>query len=343
MILFFSQVTAYDFIKNNVNITVLDTPGLADTTSSDEEYLQKIKEKGNDFDLLLFCIEMNNTRFRNDDFETMKKLTSTLGVQLWDHAVVVLTFANMVLVPPREKAKGVSEKDVFNDHFLRLKSKLQQALTQIGVPEEAAIKVPFVPAGDSSEPKLADRDDWLTAFWVEAFKRINKDAKAAFFLSNADRIKFSSVLDTDEESQESAAIRALEDSFEGVAFETNMGTSRSNVEGGQQSIHPPQNQVVRRSFSPSIQLDESSSRNIVNHMVGEVTGVSIEASTGPVFVRFYQTFLSLVIKFFRLLFRNSPETEAPEKDESRKGKGKAKQKDNVRNYNVKTASSVSLN
>ena len=113
------QVTGYEFIKNNVNITVFDTPGLADATGKDEEYVQKIQAMGIKFDLFLFCTEMNAIRFRNDDLETMKKLTMTLGRQLWDHAVVVLTFANEVHPSASQKANSVPEKESFQQSLCR--------------------------------------------------------------------------------------------------------------------------------------------------------------------------------------------------------------------------------
>ena len=44
--------------------------------------------------------------------------------------------------------------------------------------------MPFVPAGELSEPSLPDRENWVTALWISAFKRINNNAKAAFLLAN---------------------------------------------------------------------------------------------------------------------------------------------------------------
>jgi len=51
---------------------------LADGTGNEEEYLRKIKEKVTDFDVFIFCTEMNTTRFRNDDIKTVEKLTARL-------------------------------------------------------------------------------------------------------------------------------------------------------------------------------------------------------------------------------------------------------------------------
>ena len=69
---------------------------VADATGKDDEYISKIQPKEIDPDLFLFCTELNARRFRNDDLETIEKLTKALGVSLWKHAVVVFTFANEV-------------------------------------------------------------------------------------------------------------------------------------------------------------------------------------------------------------------------------------------------------
>ena len=102
-------MTPYKFKINNVEITVFDTPGLADGTGNEEDYLEKIKEKVTVFDVFIFCTEMNTRRFRNDDIKTVQKLTEAFGSQLWEHAVVVLTFANEVYPPPGDKDANVQE------------------------------------------------------------------------------------------------------------------------------------------------------------------------------------------------------------------------------------------
>ena len=176
-------MTPYDFFKNNVKITVFDTPGLADDTGNDEKYLEQIKKKITAVDLFLFCFDMTSTRFRDDDARTIKKVTTTFGRSLWDHALVVLTFANRVQ-PSKDK---VTEKDFFQQRMLLFRNKICKVLNKEGVDEKALNDLPFVPAGEWMKPALPDRDNWLTVFWIEAFKRINRNAKAAFLLANIDR------------------------------------------------------------------------------------------------------------------------------------------------------------
>ena len=262
---------------------MFDTPGLADATGNDEEYLKKMKEDVSDLDLLLFCTEMNTKRFRTDDLETMKKLTLTFGPELWDHAVVVLTFANEVPVSPSSKTKDMSEKDIFVNRFSGFKRKIKEVLIQLNVPEATAINVPFVPAGDSGEPRLPDRENWLTAFWIAAFKRINRNAKAAFLLANADRITFSSLSSSDEEnaeneetdddldspsaglsSEEVKAIREMKKKLKEVSFEKTLDRCllkpRVYDEAGEKSL-TPQNQFAKVSGSNS-NMDETSSHEL---------------------------------------------------------------------------------
>ena len=392
-------MTAYQFLKNNVSVTVFDTPGLADATGNDEEYLRKIKEKVKDFDLFLFCTEMSSIRFRTDDLETMKKLTAALGQQLWDHALVVLTFANEVPVSPSKKAKNIPEKDVFNNRVLGFKKAIKRALITIEVPEETVNKVPFAPAGDLSEPRLPDRDDWMTAFWVAAFKRINRNAKAAFLMANADRIAFSSTSDGDNaesreqkddnivnlgpqsgglSTEEMVAIRALKGKLQEVSFEKELTqclqktrpydeagkkstttqdqivtvsdeagkkstttqdqivtvsdeagkkstTTQDQIvkvsdEDGKQST-TTQDQIVKVS-GPAINMDETSSQDLIKEMIGEVTGQFIGQLTNAKFGRRYQTFFGWLMRYFKKFFQTSrpalkdkPEVEEKENDD----------------------------
>ena len=179
------QVTPYDFTKNNVKITVFDTPGLADGTGNDERYLRQILEKVKTVDLFLFCTDMTSRRFSDDDARTITKLTKTFGASLWDHALVVLTFANKVHLNAKEKDHTVVDLDqqrisFFQKRIRDFQKKIQKVLLSGGVHQEAMSNLPFVPAGEVTKPRLPDRENWLTALWIAAFKRINRNAKADF-------------------------------------------------------------------------------------------------------------------------------------------------------------------
>ena len=308
---------------------MFDTPGLADATGNDEEYLRKIKEKVTHFDLFLFCTEMTSKRFRTDDLETIKKLTEALGEKLWDHALVVLTFANEVSLSPTKTTDNVPEVTVFNDRYLAFKKAIKKHLVAIGVPEITVTNVPFTPAGELDDPRLPDREDWLTAFWIAAFKRINRNAKAAFLMANVDRILFSSTLGEGNESkvrkdanvvnlgqssnlsiEESNAIKEIRARLKELNFDEELTrclqkTGTSDEPEEEYATSPGQ---VAKVSGPSINVDETYSEDLIKEMLGNVTGNFIGELTGAKFGRKYQTFFGWFMKYFKKFFPTSRPT-----------------------------------
>ena len=322
-----------------MTITVFDTPGLADATGNDEEYLRKIKEKVTHFDLFLYCIEMTTKRFRTDDLETIKKLTEALGEKLWEHALVVLTFANEVPLSPTKKTADVPEVTVFNDRFLAFKRTIKKHLFDIGVAEMTVTNLPFTPAGELDDPRLPDREDWLTAFWIAAFKRINRNAKAAFLMANVDRILFSSTIgERNEESkvredgnvvnlsqklsiEENNAIAEFRAKLKENAFDKELSRCLKKTETSDEPeeecpTSPGQGAKVS---GPSIKVDETCSEGLFKDMFGDVTGNLIGALTGAKFGRKYQTFFGWFTKYFKKFFPTSRPTLAlKDRPESKK-------------------------
>ena len=94
-----SKVTAYKDCIGDVTVTIWDSPGLQDGTSNEAEYLKDIENKCSKTDLLIYCIQMFETRLlpSSKDVNAMKKLTMTLGADIWLNAVIVLTFANDIV------------------------------------------------------------------------------------------------------------------------------------------------------------------------------------------------------------------------------------------------------
>ena len=266
---------------------MFDTPGLADATGSDEEYLRKIKEKVTHLDLFLFCTEMTSKRFRTDDLETMKKLTEALGEKLWEHALVVLTFANEVPLSPTKKTGDVPEVTVFNNRFLCFKKAINKHLVTIGVPEITVTNVPFTPAGELDDPRLPDREDWLTAFWIAAFKRINRNAKAAFLMANVDRISlFSTSGEGNEESkvrkdgnvcqsltiEERNAIKESGGKLKESGFDKKLSRCFDKIEMKTKEECPTSPGQGAKVSGPSINANETFSEEIFKEIVSDVSG-----------------------------------------------------------------------
>lgn len=231
-------MTSYDFTINDVDITVFDTPGLAEGPRKDEEHLQEIKEKVTAFDVFIFCTEMDTERFRNDDINTIQKLTEAFGSQLWEHAVVALTFANRVR-PPFSK-KGMKEQDFFDQRYRMFKKKIQKVVKEVGVPDEVLSFVPFVATGDLNEPRLPGSHNWVYAFWIAAFKRLNRRARPAFLIANINR--FNCIASPDQEVLRNRLLR------------------RSLPSGEQRGRNQLQRRVQRRSFQ-GFELDHRDQDN----------------------------------------------------------------------------------
>ena len=181
------QVNKYDYTVNDMKVTLFDTPGLADGSGKEEEYLRKIKKTEDcPFDVFIFCTDMNSQRFRAEDIYTIKTLTKTFPQHLWEHALVALTFANEV--HPRKNA-GVTVIEYFNDRMLEFQKKIRDVILEAGVAEQVVTEIPFVATGDESEPSLPGIADWKTNFWLQTLLSLKMSAQMPFVLFNSDRMK----------------------------------------------------------------------------------------------------------------------------------------------------------
>ena len=335
-----------------MKITVYDTPGLADGTGNEEEYLRKIKDNVTDFDAFIFCTEMNTQRFRTDDINTVEKLTKAFGLQLWEHAVVVLTFANEVH-PPRSK-RDVTLQEFFEDRMRRFKKKIWDVIKNAGVGEDVVITVPFVAAGDVSEPELPGIANWMTAFWIATFKRLNRSARSAFFLASIDRISFSAcgqdISRRDRPSRRSLPPREFADedklkkqimrrSFQGFELkDRRRGGDRNSDRDDDDELRslkshsmpvrrsrippltkPKPKRTASRTDAPKLDMNEPSAKEVFMEVVGEVgqeagkmVGEYIHPGTGPLFGILFSRIVKLIKKW---LWNDSSEESGSEKDE----------------------------
>lgn len=321
------DVTPYDFTKNNVKITVFDTPGLADGIGNDERYLRQILRKVKTVDLFLFCTDMTSKRFSDDDARTIRKLTETFGPSLWDHALVVLTFANQVHLNAKEKDHTFvdlvqQQISLFQKKIRDFQKKIQDFLLSRGVHQEAVSNLPFVPAGELTKPRLPDRDNWLTALWIAAFKRIKRNAKGDFLLANFDRISISYGDLLSESRAETDRPRGVGDDVKSKF--NRLSVSELETERHVYSPHecliqcsppPAYDEVVTENPVP-LPMDESSSQELLKEMVREAIGSQqtrefVEAfASQSGFSRIYAAFFAKIVEFIKKLLRGKKRTEA---------------------------------
>ncbi len=181
------DVKSFKVEINGVKIKVWDSPGLQDGTGNEKDYLEDMKRRCNNYDLVLYCTSMRDARFGGDDRKAMEKLTEAFGENFWKHVMVVITFANEYSAkPPRptyaEKCKQFEE---IIPRFL--KEDLKNAA-------RVAEAVPVVPAGciiagEPTSRQLPNCQDWLSALWYVAILRMKEGAQPAMLKASMSRIK----------------------------------------------------------------------------------------------------------------------------------------------------------
>ena len=172
------RVQAYSYSAGGVTVKFWDTPGLQDGTDVDVEYIRDMKEEGcGKAQLMLYCIKMSNTRFQQEDHETIVNLTAGLGKEIWENAIFVLTFANDVIARLERKHKHRPGRkplqEVFKDVVSTWKEVLSDEVEKVGVDSKVAESIPVVLAGYEIE-KIGPNNDtnWRESLWNACKERM---------------------------------------------------------------------------------------------------------------------------------------------------------------------------
>ncbi|XP_011403880.1 PREDICTED: uncharacterized protein LOC105312714 [Amphimedon queenslandica] len=160
------------------NVTICDSPGFQDTSYSDEEYIEKLKSKCNDPDLVLYVVSMRETRWTIDQVETITLVNKALGTEIWNSTLLVLTFANEV--------EDIEKKNEFLKKFV-------QSLDKIGV---KAGDMPVALAGhllNGEGDHLPEHNItyWYTELLIKGVKQVKTkgvDALMLLILKNKDKV-----------------------------------------------------------------------------------------------------------------------------------------------------------
>lgn len=194
-----TKVNKTVFKVDEMLVSVWDSPGLQDGTEHEDSYLQSMYDNCKDVDLVLYCMEMTTVRWTPNEKRALELLTRKFGPEFWKKTVLVLTKANMVSVPPKEKGK---ERDYHQRLYCNFTKIFHDQLAAQGVPESIAKKVPCVAAGlcdpedDSEEGRFVwyvsgkskscgDRVqvDFLYELWVTCFETISRRNRDYFVIA----------------------------------------------------------------------------------------------------------------------------------------------------------------
>lgn len=149
-----------------MEIVVWDSPGLEDGSGKESAYLNELKKRCSNTDVVIYCIDLSATRSYGlsaaevapKDLSAITKLTATFGSSLWMRSIFVMTRANVL-----ESALSVKpDPDKrFSERLQEWKERIHFTLLATGVHKEVAYNIPVVPVGHPKKPQQPGRENWL--------------------------------------------------------------------------------------------------------------------------------------------------------------------------------------
>jgi predicted GTPase len=160
------DVIGFPFEMNGVKATVFDTPGFCDGTGNDEKYINTIKSKIKEPDSMLYISRLDETR-PVDDARVVKILTEALDPSVWEHTVIVFTFANNFKTLSKYKEKLEARTKV-----------VKKAIAENIYNKELVDKIPVV-AIDNDNKITLDGEEWRGKLFTAIVERTSKGGTLA--------------------------------------------------------------------------------------------------------------------------------------------------------------------
>ena len=171
-------VEEYDSEISGIEFKVIDTPGLCDDleeAANDYKYLELMRAKVKHIDSMWFVSRLDETRVTSDEKRGIKLISDAFGSKVWEHAVIVFTFANN---------KNASSYPV----ALQKRTELIQKEIAKHVGVEIANNVPSVAVDNKSET-TPEGEKWLAELYTKVFTRISQQGAIPFLLATAEFVK----------------------------------------------------------------------------------------------------------------------------------------------------------
>jgi len=194
-----SIVEPYTLTEGDTVINIYDSPGLQDGTLDEARYLAEMKRKCSNVDLIIYCIQMSETRVLDGgpDMMAMKRLNETFGHELWKNMIFLLTFANDIVYKAKLKHDKPEDQLIYFDKELQEWDSLLRACLEstIGVPKEIVDGIVITPAGHKNQPIIPDpscmvgQSHWLSRVWLKALGCTKPRAQLALIKLNLHRIQ----------------------------------------------------------------------------------------------------------------------------------------------------------
>ena len=173
-----AEVVPYEARIEGIACTVIDTPGLCDELpekGNDDRYLNEIREKIRTVDCVWFVTRLDEGRVRSDEMSGIQMISTALGNELWQHAIIVFTFSNNV---PCNRFKET----------LEVRTRLiREQIARYAAPG-VADAIPAV-AVDNLHEYTHDGRQWLGRLYLQMLKRISGKGAQPFTLLLLPRVE----------------------------------------------------------------------------------------------------------------------------------------------------------
>ncbi|MBD2385136.1 GTPase [Cylindrospermum sp. FACHB-282] len=173
-------VESYESELDGIKFQVIDTPGLCDDIEEaerDQQYLDLMRSKITQIDSMWFVSPLNDTRVRSDEIQAIELISKAFGSKVWEHAIIIFTFANSVSAVKYPEA---------------LKKRTELIRKAIAKCEDVGLvvanEIPSL-AVDTGSEITPDGEKWLGELFTKVFSRISERGTIPFFLAMADSLK----------------------------------------------------------------------------------------------------------------------------------------------------------
>ncbi len=170
-------VEKYESEIDNIKFVVIDTPGLCDEVGheNDQKYIQLMQEKTETIDCMWFVSELHATRVTRDEKRGIQLITESLGKEIWNHAIVIFTFASYVPADRYEEALLKRTELIRNEIYKNTNNSSHLSIPSVAV--------------DNNGKCTPDGKKWLGELFTKVFSTISVKGAIPYLLATASSIK----------------------------------------------------------------------------------------------------------------------------------------------------------
>ena len=185
-------VEVYKLTVSEYRIVIVESPGVFDGNEREEGHvidLQSVITSPSELQLVMFCWPIISHCFTEEDHKTLHLFTNTLGKEIWNKSVIVLTFANRLVsdLTSTSCSDPVVFAELLQQKIIQSTTQIKAALRKLGILEEVIQSIPVSVAGYHKASLciqkgyiLPDDSDWLYKLWEKISKRVDKKYKHVF-------------------------------------------------------------------------------------------------------------------------------------------------------------------